>query len=191
MRIKKLLVSPVFWSVVALISSACVCGEETSTQAAKVIGAPEEKQGKQEKQASCPMEWTSPTSSSDAGDMPPTGMVSFDWSDHPDASGYEMTLITPNNSPVYYDVDGSSKDLFLENYSQVGKYQLVLTALDTDGQPLCSISLDFNMPVVADKSAPNNNNSGDDESEPGSVSPSNPIIVPGIIIVPDPIEPPR
>ncbi|MFM8370563.1 MAG: hypothetical protein ACKOBD_17580, partial [Chloroflexota bacterium] len=44
--------------------------------------------------------------SSNAGDMPPTGMVSFDWTDHPEASGYEMTLVTPNSSPALEDEVG-------------------------------------------------------------------------------------
>ncbi|MFM8428012.1 MAG: hypothetical protein ACKOBL_22810 [Chloroflexota bacterium] len=174
MNYKKLVKSPVFWAVVAIISSACGCGENVTTQSAKIISAPE-KQEKQEKQqeksqakADCPMEWTSPTSSSNAGDMPPTGMVSFDWTDHPEASGYEMTLVTPNSSPVFYDTDGSAKDLFLENYSQVGSYQLVVTALDSNGLPLCSITMDFNMPVVSTIDKPKNNNNDEEVEQPSS-----------------------
>ena len=167
MNYKKLVKSPVFWAVVAIISSACGCGENVTTQSAKIISAPEKQEKQQEKsqaKADCPMEWTSPTSSSNAGDMPPTGMVSFDWTDHPEASGYEMTLVTPNSSPVFYDTDGSAKDLFLENYSQVGSYQLVVTALDSNGLPLCSITMDFNMPVVSTIDKPKNNNN-DEEVE--------------------------
>ena len=184
MNIKKLVTSPVFWSVVAIISSACGCGEDVTTQSAKIINAPQEKQQKQQEKSQgkdvCPMEWTSPTSSSNAGDMPPTGMVPFDWSDHPDASGYEMTLITPNSSPVFYDTDGSSKELFLENYSQVGNYQVVITAMDANGLPLCSITMDFNMPVVSTIDKPNNNNGGNDgevEQPSSGVIPLLPVII--------------
>lgn len=182
MNFKKLVKSPVFWAVVAIISSACGCGEDVTTQSAKIISAPEKQEKQQEKsksKAGCPMEWTSPTSSSNAGEMPPSGMVSFDWTDHPDASGYEMTLVTPNNSPVFYDTDGSAKDLFLENYSQVGNYQLVVTALDANGLPLCSITMDFNMPVVSTIDKPNNNNNdGEEVEQPSSgVVPLIPVII--------------
>ena len=180
MNFKKLLKSPLFWSMVAIISSACGCGEDVATQSAKMINAPE-KQGKQQEKSQakevCPMEWTSPTSSSNAGDMPPTGMIPFDWTDHPDATGYEMTLVTPNNSPVFYDTDGSSKNLFLENYSQVGSYQLVVTALDANGLPLCSITMDFNMPVVSTIEKPNNNNDAGEVEQPSGVVPLIPVII--------------
>ena len=174
MNIKKLFTSPVFWSVVALVSSACWCGEESTTQSAKILSAPETQEPPQAK-ILCPMEWTSLTSSSDAGEMPATGMVSFDWTDHPTANSYELTVITPNNSPVYYDTDGSAKDLFLENYSQTGNYQVVVTAVGTDGLAMCSITMNFNMPVVSGNDKPNNN---DGEDEPVSIIPSNPIIPP-------------
>lgn len=142
----------------------------------------------------CPMEWTSPTSSSDAGEMPPTGMVPFDWTDHPTASGYEMTVTTPNNSPVHYDTNGSSKNLFLENYKQVGSYQVTVTALDADGNPLCSISMNFDMPVVLNPVKGNNgsnNNEGESSDGNGSNPPNNGITIPPItlpIVTEEPVK---
>lgn len=138
----------------------------------------------------CPMEWVSPTTFSDAGDMPPTGMVPFDWTDHPTASGYDMTLITPNGSPIEYDVDGSEKNLFLENYSQEGNYQLVVTALDANGQPLCSITMNFNIPVASGDGTEkaDEGGGGDEDSNPSSIIPSNPVVpsnpIPPVILVP-------
>lgn len=125
----------------------------------------------------CPMEWTSPVPSSNAGDMPPTGAVSFDWTDHPAASNYDLTVITPNGSLVDYDVDGSSKNLFLENYKQTGSYQVLVMALDANGAPLCSIAMSFNMPVVSSGGHVKKEGNGG-ESEPSSVIPSNPVVVP-------------
>ncbi|GAB4399807.1 MAG: hypothetical protein OHK003_24590 [Anaerolineales bacterium] len=125
----------------------------------------------------CPMEWTSPVPSSNAGDMPPAGAVSFDWTDHPAASSYDLTVITPNGSLVDYDVDGSSKNLFLENYKQTGSYQVLVMALDANSAPLCSIAMSFNMPVVSSGGHVKKEGNGG-ESEPSSVSPSNPVVVP-------------
>lgn len=125
----------------------------------------------------CPMEWTSPVPSSNAGEMPPTGAVSFDWTDHPAASGYDLTVFTPNGTPVSYDVNGSSKNLFLENYKQPGDYQVLVTALDENGAPLCAITMRFNMPVVSG-SGHVRKESNDGESEPSSVIPSNPVVEP-------------
>lgn len=126
----------------------------------------------------CPMEWASPSSSSNAGEMPPTGAVNFDWSDHPAAHGYDLTVVTPNGSPVFYEVDGTSKDLFLENYDQVGTYQVIVTALDAGGSPLCSIAMTFDMPVVSGSGKEKaNHGGGDDEpAGPSSVIPSNPVM---------------
>ena len=124
----------------------------------------------------CPMEWTSPISSSNAGEMPATGSISFDWSDHPSASDYDLTVLTPNGSPVSYEVDGSSKELFLENYSQVGNYQVFLTALDANGNPLCSITMGFSMPTVANTGEHVKKES--EGGEPSSVIPSNPVVEP-------------
>ncbi len=124
----------------------------------------------------CPMEWTSPVPSSHAGDMPPTGAVNFAWSDHPTAQGYDLTVVTPNGSPVFYDVDGTSKDLFLENYDQVGSYQVIVTALEAGGSPLCSIAMTFDMPVVSG-SGKEKADRGSEEGEaasPSSVMPSPP-----------------
>lgn len=202
MNIKKLVSSPVFLSMVAMISSACWCGPIWAEELPKAPAteAPEATEAPQEPQAKiiCPMEWTSPTNSSNAGDMPATGLVAFDWTDHPGAGGYEMTVITPNNSPVEYETDGSAKDLFLENYSQVGSYQVVVTAVDTNGVALCSITMNFSMPVVSGNGNPNNNNGGEDEpvsdegDQPISIIPSNPIIPPSnpVIIPSNPIIPP-
>jgi len=124
----------------------------------------------------CPMEWTSPVSSSNAGEMPATGTISFDWTEHPSANDYDLTVLTPNGSPVSYEVDGSSKDLFLENYSQVGNYQVFLTALDTNGTPLCSITMGFSMPTVANTGQHVKKES--EGGEPSSVIPSNPVVEP-------------
>jgi len=190
MNIKKLVSSPVFLSMVAMISSACWCGPSWAEELPKAP-ATEATEAPQEPQAKmiCPMEWTSPTNSSNAGDMPATGMVSFDWTDHPGAGGYEMTVITPNNSPVEYETDGSAKDLFLENYSQVGSYQVVVTAVDVNGVALCSITMNFSMPVVSGSGKPNNSNGGEDE--PVSIIPSNPIVPSNPVIIPsNPIIPP-
>lgn len=185
MNIKKLVTSPVFWSLAALISSACWCGEETTTQSAKIISATATPQPPQAK-VICPMEWTSPTSSSDAGQMPPTGMIPFDWTDHPTASAYEMSVTTPNNSPVYYDTNGSSKNLFLENYKQAGSYQVTVTALDADGNLLCSISMNFDMPVVLNpvKNSNNGDNDSNDSNEDsgGGNPPSNGFTIPWIVL---------
>lgn len=183
MNIKKLVTSPVFWSLAALISSACWCGEETSTQSAKIISATSTPPPPQAK-IICPMEWTSPTSSSNAGEMPATGMVPFDWTDHPTASGYELIVTTPNNSPVHYDTNGSSKDLYLENYKQVGSYQVTVTALDADGNPLCSISMNFDMPVVLNpvKGSNGNNNEGESNDGNGGNPPNNGFTIPIIVL---------
>ena len=163
-----------------MISSACWCGPSWTEELSKAPAteAPAATEAPQEPQAKiiCPMKWTSPTNSSNAGDMPATGMVPFDWTDHPGAGSYELTVITPNNSPVDYDTDGSAKDLFLENYSQVGSYQVVVTAVDANGVALCSITMNFSMPVVSGSGKPNNNNGGEDE--PVSIIPSDPIIPP-------------
>lgn len=127
----------------------------------------------------CPMEWTAPVTSSNAGDMPASGAVSFDWSDHPTASDYDLTVFTPNGSPVSYDVDGSSKDLFLENYSQTGNYQVLVTALDANGNPLCSINMSFNMPMaVGNGGHVRKESEGDEPASPAFVIPSNPVVEP-------------
>ena len=179
MNVKKLFSSPAFWALFAMISSACGCYEEVDgklvliqpdqNSAAPQSGAPQAKM-------ICPMEWTSPASSSNAGEMPATGAVSFDWTDHPTASDYSLDVITPNGSPVNYDVDGSSKDLFLENYNQTGNYQVVVTALGADGMPLCSITMDFNMPMVAGSAE--HVDKGNEGEGSSSVIPSNPVVVP-------------
>lgn len=126
----------------------------------------------------CPMEWTSPASSSNAGEMPPTGAVAFDWTDHPSAHGYSLTVLTPNGSPVSYDVDGSSKDLFLENYDQVGDYQVIVTAFGVDNAALCSITMSFNLPVVSVgvKEKTDREGGETEHSDPSSVIPSNPVM---------------
>ena len=201
MNIKKLVSSPVFLSMVAMISSACWCGPTKWVDELPKAPATEATEAPQEPQAKmiCPMEWTSPTNSSDAGEMPATGMVSFDWTDHPTAGGYEMTVITPNNSPVEYETNSSAKDLFLENYSQVGSYQVVVTAIDLNGNTMCSITMNFSMPVVSGNGNPNNNNNDSEDEpvsgggdQPVSIIPSNPIIPPSnpVIIPSNPIIPP-
>lgn len=119
--------------------------------------------------------------------MPPSGMVPFDWSDHPTASGYEMTVITPNQSPVHYEPNGSSKNLYLENYKQVGSYQVIVTALDADGNPLCSISMNFDMPVVLkpiqNSNSSNNNGDGDGGNNGTSSNPpGNGFTIPPIML---------
>lgn len=129
----------------------------------------------------CPMEWTSPVTSSNAGEMPATGAVSFDWTDHPSASDYDLTVITPNGSPVSYDVEGSSKQLFLENYSQIGSYQVLVTALEADGSAMCSITMNFNMPVVTQTGnggKPKGGEGGEGQDNPSSVVPSMPTPMP-------------
>lgn len=126
----------------------------------------------------CPMEWTSPVTSSNAGEMPATGAVSFDWTDHPSASDYDLTVITPNGSPVSYDVEGSSKQLFLENYSQIGNYQVLVTALSADGSAMCSITMNFNMPVVTQTGNGGKPKGGEGQDNPSSVVPSMPTPMP-------------
>lgn len=177
-----------FLAVAALATASSCCFldlgmsfyEKPAPQATQTSQAPQPPQPK----VICPMEWTAPTSSSDAGDMPATGMVPFDWTDHPTASGYEMTVTTPNQSPVYYDTDGSAKNLYLENYKQIGSYQVTVTALDANGNPLCSITMDFNMPVVLNPVK--NNNAGDEEGgNDGGNPPGNGILLP---LLPTPTE---
>lgn len=135
----------------------------------------------------CPMEWVSPTTSFDAGQMPPSGVLPMDWTDNPGASDYDMTVVTPNGSSVDYDVDGSSKDLFLENFSQTGDYQVVVTALDADGNPLCSITMNFNMPVATAMDPLNPQQSGDTNGDGNNPSSNNPVI-PLIVVEPPPTK---
>jgi hypothetical protein len=190
MTAKKRTTSPALWIIAMFLSTLCglfgTLGTMQSGQHQKVsaASAPSE-----QAKVICPMEWTSPGTSSNAGAMPPSGAVSFDWTDHPTASAYSLTLITPNGSPVFYDAEGSSKDLFLENYTQVGAYQFVVTALGADGSALCSITMSFEMPEV---SGQGRDKSGYDENEsefdsPPSVIPSNPV-VPNPVL-PDPTMP--
>jgi len=171
--------NPIIAAFTVITVGSCCCGEATPPP---TLTPPPAKnspdQQKSQPKIVCPMEWTSPTTSFDAGDMPPTGMVPFDWTDNPGTSDYDMTVITPNGSPVDYDVDGSEKDLFMENYTQTGNYQVVVTALGPNGEELCSITMNFNLPVASTAPKPSGDGDGggnDDNNNNPSIIPSNPI----------------
>jgi hypothetical protein len=175
MQVKKRTSSPVLWIIAMFLSSLCglfgiLSSPQTQTHQ-KVSAAPA---NTQQAKVVCPMEWTSPVSSMDAGEMPATGSVSFDWTDHPAANDYAVTVFTPNGSSVNYDVDGSSKELFLENFTQLGDYKVIITALGSNGTPLCSIGMNFSKSVVTADPAEHVKKENEGE-EPSSVIPSNPV----------------
>jgi hypothetical protein len=190
MLFRKFIKSAVVWALAALMVSSCWCDTQfpaivsqavatTTAQALQQSQQPEAPQPK----VVCPMQWISPTTSSNAGAMPPTGMVSFDWTDHPTGVAYSLTIITPNGSPVNYDVNGSSKNLFLENYKQVGDYQVVATALAADGSPLCSITMNFSMPAVTSPESGGNSKDGSSDGGNSAVP-----IVPSVVPTPTEVE---
>lgn len=178
----------IFLAGVLVVVTECCCLMSAADLMATPTPPPQPPPPPQDPQplVKCPMEWVSPTTFSDAGEMPPSGVLPLDWTDNPGASDYELTVVTPNGSPVSYDVDGSSKDLFLENFQQTGSYQIVVTALDADGNPLCSITMNFEMPVVtvrdpANPQAPEGN--GDEGGNDGGG-----INIPIIVLPPAPTE---
>jgi hypothetical protein len=196
MSVRKLLKSAVLWALVALMVSSCWCDTQFPAVVGQAIATTTAQALEQQSSATssapqpkviCPMEWVTPPAEFNGGKMPPTGKTTFDWMDHPTASDYSLVVTMPNGSPVNYDVNGSSKDLFMENLNQVGSYVVEVTALGSDGASLCSITMNFNKAVIINNSS-DNNSSGDDDSSPSSVIPSNPVVMPSPMPTPTEVE---
>ncbi len=137
-----------------LFSSSCFCSDTAVPPAqpqAKVIPPPDDPKPKNKKKADpnkCPMEWVQPGGAGYSGELSQTGKTPFEWTEHPDAGGYELEVTQPDGSTIPYKSDDASQDLYMENYKAAGDYQAKLSALDDNGQVICSISLTFNKPAV-------------------------------------------
>ena len=94
------------------------------------------------------MSFTNPN----AGALPASGAVNFEWTSVQGATHYIFYVNLPNQGGNdLYDLNGISKVLYMENYTVVGSYQAVVQARDSNADILCTAQLDFTKQLPAKK----------------------------------------
>ncbi|MFN8410936.1 MAG: hypothetical protein U0Z26_00975 [Anaerolineales bacterium] len=171
-------------AILVLVSSACMCYAPSTIDIPISLGTPTPTGVPQQqmllKQApTCPMSWLKPGTAGFTGELPKTGETLFEWTEHPEAHGYQIIVTQPDGSQVPYNSDVPSKKLFMENYKQAGEYQVLLNALDGNGNTLCSITLTFSKAAV-DPNHPNS--SGNDGGGSNDTNPPVFIIIPTDVV---------
>jgi hypothetical protein len=91
----------------------------------------------------CTIALTSPAS---AVELPVSGPVNVQWSSDPPGASYALEVLPPDGTPWLIPTDGTSKNIYMENFPAGGTYEFTVSTLDAKGAVLCSVVVSFEKP---------------------------------------------
>lgn len=96
----------------------------------------------------CPLSLMSPAS---ADQIPETGALKVEWSGVPQAASYALKVIPPPSfsAPWLFPAQGTSRTIYMENFTAGGDYKLSVEALNPSGAVLCQTELKFTRAALA------------------------------------------
>jgi hypothetical protein len=74
----------------------------------------------------------------DDAELPAVGKVTFKWTALEGADSYLLTFTLPSGETVDFEIDGTTRDRYMEAFAGSGEYQWNVTALAADGNQICS-----------------------------------------------------
>lgn len=90
----------------------------------------------------CVLQLISPAS---ADQIPETGALTLQWSNVPGAASYALKVIPPPSFslPWIFPAKGTTRTIYMENFTAAGEYQFSVEALDPSGGVLCGTEMKF------------------------------------------------
>lgn len=90
----------------------------------------------------CSLDLVNPNS---ADQIPETGPLNVQWSNVPGAASYALKMIPPPSfsAPWLFQSQGTTRTIYMENFTAAGDYGISVEALDPSGGVLCGTELKF------------------------------------------------